>query len=241
MPESRQVTEDMFELYAQEDLHPALKPYIGQAVGMEVLRHPLVYSVPYSPIYNRMINGSYRHKLQMLEQALEQGDVSRYVFLHERPYRVRAFRDWLAKASTDQLSDSEYWSTLADIWADTENSWQDHELWHALFSTERGGREAFMNPDECEAWGKLPTQLEVYRGTSEEHYGEGFSWTLDESRATWFAKRFHLEDGGPTSTPVVVKGTVRKSDIIGLLLGRNEDEVVALPLHVGHMSITRLR
>lgn len=66
---------------------------------------------------------------------------------------------------------------------------------------------------------KLPETFLVYRGLMEGAKKEALSWTLDISKATWFAKRFNNKGK-------VYKALCNKKDILVYLSCRNEDEIV---------------
>jgi len=55
---------------------------------------------------------------------------------------------------------------------------------------------------------------------------DGFSWTLDEEKARWFAARSSME------TPLLARGTVSRRDVFAYLSGRGEQEIVCLPENV---------
>lgn len=63
--------------------------------------------------------------------------------------------------------------------------------------------------------------IPIYRGTSVNNY-RGLSWTLEQKKAEWFAKRFPIGD----SKRYVFDGKIRKKDIIAFFNDRNEKEVV---------------
>ena len=78
----------MPDMFDSEELNPELQEYLDCEAGFTCIRHPLVYSIMHVPPLNKLMNQSLGHKKQMLSEALEKGDWSRVVFLHERPYRV---------------------------------------------------------------------------------------------------------------------------------------------------------
>ena len=74
-------------LSRQEDLHPDLQPYVAEGEDWLALRHPVMYSVPYIPSFNALINQQYIFKKQHVQEAFDEGSWNRYIFLHERPAR----------------------------------------------------------------------------------------------------------------------------------------------------------
>ncbi len=198
-----------------------LSEYYSEA-QWPMIRHPLVYAVPYFDTEEeaKRLNSMLATKQKLVSEAMGEGRWSAYIFLHERPWRVHAFLE-----IQDNLTDKQYWPLLREVWMDTESVYAHHmEWWELLTTSERRCRHLFMNPAERSAFLKLPEEIEIYRGTAEEEKDSnylGFAWTLDKGRATWFATRFNR--GGKS---VLVTATVKKADCIGLLLSRNEDEIV---------------
>jgi hypothetical protein len=216
------------EFYGKEELHEELKKYIFEAdfIG-QVLQHPLVYQVPYSPQFNKMVNKQFEFKKNKLEQAIENKDWDNYIFMHERPYRIEAFQ-----AIEENLSNKEYWSTLKSIFVDSENIYQNFNDWENLFYSERDCKEYFMSEDNKLAFDELPEELIIYRGFVNDDGENSFSWSLDIEKAIWFANRFSKGE-----EYYVAKATVNKKDIIGYTNDRNEEEIVVLPEHLNILKV----
>lgn len=201
----------------QEDLsailHPDLVPFLEQdgALGPQ-LRHPLVYQVPF--FSNGSANAFYEQKIKALEEALKKKDYTQFVYLYERPYRLEIF-----KQVTNNLTDTQYWSLLSSIWVDTENQWQNLEQWKKLLSANRPNRHYLMDESEVQLLNSLPEFVKIYRGCQKGLNENGLSWTLKESKAKFFAKRFSKEG-------IVLEREIPKSDIIAVLTGRGESEVI---------------
>jgi hypothetical protein len=88
------------------------------------------------------------------------------------------------------------------------------------------------------AFDALPENVTIYRGTVEaEGDNYGICWTLDRERAVFFAAehgRFRRTD----SPPVVLRAVVRRDDLSGVFLERDESEVLVLPERVGQITAT---
>lgn len=208
-------TEEKFaELIKQtkEPLHPDLVPYLEDGELGPQLRHPLVYQIPLWS--NGHANYFYEQKKQDLIQAVMHRKYNQIVFLHERPYRLDAFK----KIAAD-LPDEKYWSLLSSIWTDTENAWQNLEDWRTLFGSDRPKRQSLMDWDEQLALSSLADTVTIYRGCEKGINEDGISWTLKRDKAEWFANRFS-KDG------IVLEKQISKSDIIAVFTGRNEFEVI---------------
>ena len=210
-----QINETIERLLAEanEPLHPDLVPYFESdgALGAQV-RHPLVYQVPLWS--NGSANAYYLQKKKDLEIALAEKNFNRVVYLHERPYRLQAFTQ-----ISHHLSDTKYWSILSGIWTDTENQWQNLEQWKELLSANRSSRHYLMDESEVQLLNSLPELVTIYRGCVKGLNENGLSWTLDKAKAEFFANRFSKEG-------IILEREIPKSDIIAVLTGRGESEVI---------------
>lgn len=211
--------EELFQ--TQEELHPELQKYIGDTgVLGPVLKHPLVFGVPYTPLMNAMYNEQLKCKQCYLEEATTKGDWSHYIWLHERPYRVEAFLK-----IKDNLTDEQYWNLLAEIWIDTENQWQYKQWFMHLMTARASGREHLMHDDERELYNQLPDEFMIYRGYTPRYQRNkmGLSWTLSSWKARWFARRYNNKQGK------VAVVSVKKANVLAVFKRRGELEVAILP------------
>lgn len=67
--------------------------------------------------------------------------------------------------------------------------------------------------------------LHVYRGIGEMSTENGFSFTLDEDTAYFFAERF----SGNGDTAYIIEADVYKKDVIEYITDRDEEEILVLP------------
>jgi hypothetical protein len=81
-----------------------------------------------------------------------------------------------------------------------------------------------MNGYERNYLKKLPRTLTIYRGYRYRN-ADGWSWTLDQKKAMWFANRLEVLGGKPK----VATGKVKKSDVIAYFSRRKEKEIVVDP------------
>ncbi|MDE2095761.1 MAG: hypothetical protein KGL39_00770 [Patescibacteria group bacterium] len=218
------VSESLTELWKrQEELHLELSLCIedDDRLNWPVLKHPLVFAVPYASEMNAIYNAQLEHKKQALIEAKKDKEWSSYVFLHERPYRFQAF-----SKIQNNLTDVDYWDLLGGIWTDSENLWQIPQL-SQLLECSRPKQEHFMDQTERQFLNDLPDEFVVYRG----HQGRnrrGWSWSLSAGKAAWFVRRF----AGIYRDGKVARGLVKKEDVIGFLNGRHEFEIVVPPTKV---------
>lgn len=213
-----QLPPELLDLVAMknEDLHEDLVPWVEEGPLGPALKHPLVYQV--LALNNGLANRIYADKLEALERCERESDGYNYVFLHERPYRLNAF----VKAMTMDLFDDP-WPTLGTVWIDSENIWENGDVWRMLLTAHPDGPRSMMDDRDRAAYDALPDVITVYRGASRGQNESGLSWTLDRFRAEWFATRLGASD------PVLIRGSVTKEYVIAHFLGRGEDEIVVLP------------
>ncbi len=197
-----------------------------------MMRHPLLYSVPYIPALNRILNIQFLAKKSAIVEAEATNNWTRFLILHERPWRGEAFAS-IAK----RLTDTEYWTELSWLWQDSENIPENPDLWDRLLRSTRPEREQMMSADERAALAALPEELVIYQGHTSVRE-DGWSYTTQRSVAEWFARRFSdLESGAP----IVTTASVSKENVVAYLLGRGEYEILTDPSDVTITSTKRLR
>ncbi|MBZ5653552.1 MAG: hypothetical protein LAO18_24085 [Acidobacteriia bacterium] len=200
------------------ELHPDLRSYVyyPPVFGCIGISHPLEHDPGAGGMSPAVINWRYAAMQAQAAQAIKERDWSSYIFTHSKPYRVGAFMDVM-----DDMTDREYWSELAAVWIGSENTHQNHWDWRRLFASTRGEREYFMNAGEREFFAALREKITIYRG---HHRGNkvGWAWTLSEEKAKFFANRLGARLKGGKIREI----TINKSDAIGYLNGREEQEIV---------------
>lgn len=208
-----------------EPLNPELLSYLRQdPVLGEVLKHPLVYSVPYHAMLAKWTNAMLAQKTVAIEEASRKQDWHRVVFLHERPWRIDAF-----SRHASQMTDEQYWSLLGQIYTDSENVAENFELWGAMLCAARPQREAMMAEQEHAVLKALPAEVEVFRGDIRRTPSD-YSWTLDRDVAHWFAERTARMENRRCA--LVLTGRLCKEDVLAYKDNRSEKEIIALPQHV---------
>jgi hypothetical protein len=165
----------------------------------------------------------YQRKKEMLKQAKRDHNFFEYVFLHERPYRVRIFHSEVLEWD---ISKQDFWWLFKDVWLDSENIFENRILWHSLLKTHRDEPQLMMNEDERETLESMPDKLTIYRGGIDD---KGFSWTLNKDTAKWFAKRWDKHNYYPISVPSVFEKEINKVDVLAYLDDRNEEEILYIP------------
>jgi len=196
----------------KETLHPELRPFVRPGPLGDMIHHKLVIELIFMPEHCAYINRFYEQKKHQLLEAFQNQDFIRWVFLHERPYRLQAFQD-----VAEQLSPTDYEALLAQIWIDTENAYEMVNDWECIW--ENIEKTIFDGIDAETRFQNLPERIRIRRGTSGDR-DEWMSWTLDAKIAMKFANRF--------GKGKVVWGWIDKSDVKAFFTGRGEEEIVAL-------------
>lgn len=206
-----------------EPLRPELLPYVEESETWgQMLRHPLVYMVPF--ILPGMANRALEYKQQALIKAQDDGDWHTVVFLHERPYRLRALIDYVTGRDEDgdiiPLANvpAVHHDLVAAVWVDSENIEQNMDDWRALF---RNGESIWIGTlEERAQFESLPTiehingpMIRAWRGGS---VGD-WSWTTDVEIARFFSRRSGLPVRGHL---------IPKADVFGYLTRRGESELL---------------
>lgn len=221
---------------SEESLHPDLVPYVEESEQFgPMLRHPLVYQVV--GINAGLANRAYEEKKKALADFEERKRWYSWVFLHERPYRVRALLELME--AHGEIPIMEFARLAGDVWTDSENIHQMQDEWEAVFDAlsstyiPDGGRRipdwvrrGVMVEEDLPTFEALAETLTVYRGFKTGLNESGLSWTLEKKVAVWFAKRF--AEIFPDNPPGVFTGVVDKDDVIAYFDAghRGEKEIV---------------
>ena len=196
-----------------------------------VLQHPLLHLVGVKMEGAAWVN----HLVQTAEEAAQRALADErwldYVLLHEPPYRVAVFAKLARK-----LSDAVYWKSLGELYIYTENIWQRKRQLARLFASDRPHRKQLMSAYERRYLAGLPNRLTIYRGSQSKRI-QGWSWTLDEKKAHWFANRWARLNFGK---PHIATGKAKKSDVIAYFSRRKEKEIIIDPSKVKIVQIGKV-
>jgi hypothetical protein len=199
------------------ELHEDLLPYLELGKPFDMLRHPLYYSVPYLKGMNDMINEQYVARKKYVAKLLVEKKYYEFIFMHEKPCRLDSFL-----SVCKLLQPSDYWDILRDIWTNSENIWQNKDVWARLLNAKIPDRHLFMESDDAEYLAKLPNQIIVYRGCIEGRNEDGMSWTIKKEIATRMSKRYFAKNG------IVITKVINKTEVFAYLSSRNEHEIILL-------------
>lgn len=205
-------------LNRKEDLCESLKPYLENNGKFDLIRHPLVYSIPHYSHLNALVNKQLEIKEKSAKELLENNKYFSFVFLHEKPHRMNAFIEVKSK-----LNDKEYWEMALAVWTNSENIWQNRDDWKKLLKDKKRieTKHLFMSEDDRKVFDKLPETFTVYRGYHENRNEFGYSYTLDESIAKRFSKGHRL-------VGKVYTRTVNKSEVFAYTNERSEKEIIII-------------
>lgn len=211
-----------------EDLHPDLVPWVEESGSFgPMLRHPLVYQVP---LYNAGVaNRVFAGKKARIETHAEAGDWHTVVFMHERPYRLKAFIDYCTGYDGEtgeilpltEYVNEEYRALAADVWVDSENINQNLDEWRALIAQPGDYPTGLWlgTEDERAAFEALPWDeddcIQAWRGGV---VGD-WSWTTSISTAQFFSR----QSGHPVRT-----ARINKAECFGYLTRRSENELLVM-------------
>ena len=183
--------------------------------GSWCIHHPLCVQPFIDPDRCALWNRQFLEVKKGVERAAADGDWDGYVFWHCRGYRFDAF-----KRIARRLGFVDYWKLLCRVWIDSENIHQHYADWVRMWNACHPEKHRVMDDEEQAALARLPKTINVWRGIGERG-GPGLSWTLNRNRAMWFAYR------AVDNKPRLLHGKVLRRNVHALLLGRNEDEIVA--------------
>lgn len=205
-------------LNRKEDLCEGLKPYLENNGKFDLIRHPLVYSIPHYSHLNALVNKQLEIKEKSAKELLENKKYFSFVFLHEKPHRMNAFVE-----VKNNLNDKEYWEMALAVWTNSENIWQNRDDWKKLLKDKKRieTKHLFMSEDDRKVFDKLPETFTVYRGYHENRNEFGYSYTLDKDIAKRFSKGHRL-------VGKVYTRTVNKSEVFAYTNERSEQEIIII-------------
>lgn len=201
-----------------ERLEPELHEYVDVGPFGPMLKHPLCYTHLLTLLDARLPTplDIIKQKRDSIREAVAKARWHAVLWLHERAYRCQALHKlWIEHA----LHPGIVGPLCADVWVDSENIGECLPFWADFYREVPA--ECWMSHDDRNVWAALPEEITVYRGVC--HDG-GYSWTLNEDTAKWFAQR-----GLNDSTGEVIEKTVPKAETFAYLGGRGEDEVLIIP------------
>jgi len=227
LPEAARETMESFIKGSENpaELHPDLQEclYEDDDFGWAI-KHPLLFSLPHNSFMNEYVNKVYEQKREYVDEKMAERNYGAVVWIHERAYRIGAFME-----IQGALTDRRYWDLLGQVWTDSENIWQNYPIWALAFDAKRADRWALMSQKEDRKWLRYARRnkgpIVIHRGYAHSTGPRGMSWTLDYSKAEWFANRWQGVNG--RDTPRVATAKVQAADVYAYFTNRGEEEIVA--------------
>jgi hypothetical protein len=207
------------EVYSDdEELLPELKASIidGDLFNRKSIQHPLVVGDT-GMMPNSYYNKQLIRKQEKLKEFEKDKEFECYLFLIEKPFRVKFFSD-LVKHNKIKKFSKKYWRILSSLWTGSENIFQNKELWDDLLK-DKTNSHFFMSKKDLNFFNSLENEFIVYRGYT--HWENGYSYTLDKEKAVWFANRFG-QNGK------VKEMLVKKEDVFAYTNSREENEIIII-------------
>jgi hypothetical protein len=171
---------------------------------------------------------------------LRKGDFDEYLNTFDSHKRFPQFVKIVPR-----LSPAQFWKLLADVWTNSEVIKPDERTWLRFFQSKRKGRKFLMTPKEHKALAKLPDEIEIWRGCGHKDGVRGLSWTLERTRAAWFAvyacggRRGLFAPKLRGRTLIVAKAVCSKTDVLAHFLEREESEIIVNPKNVKVLQLFR--
>jgi hypothetical protein len=222
-----------------------------------VLSHPFYHQVLYTPFMHEWANRSMEQKERVIKDKITDRQVTEIVWLYERPYRAN-YIHWLWSAVngdtwedppgfpsewdpliiplTDAINQQyeadcrPFWNKARSVWTDNENIWQEVDKWYDLWF-DQSDASVWMDSHNQERYSELPKKVEIWRGDCNDG---GWSYSLDQNIAEFFAKRPYNEPTGE-----VVRLEVPKDLVYCFIGDRGEEEVILLEEDLSDFELER--
>ena len=157
-------------------------------------------------------------------------EASRFLFRHfDKPERFEALM-----RLRSVLSPSDFYRLFGDIWINSESLYMHQDAIREALTNPPAAHIYMMEPEEREMYDRVPEITTIYRGCWADNQ-ESWSYTLNEQRATWFARRCPYD-----GQPLLVTAQVKRTDIIAFFTRRGEEEVVVDPDDIQITDVKRL-
>jgi len=217
----------------KEPLRPDLRKFLDQYGPLgATLRHPLLVQQGVDEERAAWINWFIDYKQKKMERLREKGDWFGVLGGYETAFLVHGF-----VKEIEHFDDATYWKALAEVWTMQEQLWPNRKLLLDLLRSPRPKRDKLMTTSELRSHAKLPDTVNIHRGYVGQR-GKGLSWTIDEDKAIWFAKRFAMIEG--QGKPRLISGVAKKIDVLAYFTRREEAEIVIDPEKVKRQKKTEL-
>jgi len=158
--------DDVLDLFkSPEALHPDLRSHFRDGPVGKMLHHPLIINVITLPGHHKADNMMYLHRKEEAEQSWHKKYWSRYVFLHERPYRAEALQRVLFEGGLP-FHQQVTWQLIKAVWIDSENVHEHDQFWTSTWNKAKS--ELTLDAKEQVAFDELPNMVPVWHGLERE-------------------------------------------------------------------------
>jgi len=206
-----------------------LKPFVTRNGW---INHPLIIEMP--PWRPTQVNRRFAKKSKQAEELWSRKDYRRYVYLHERDFRLGALEKILG-GSRKEL-DPDIAKLVGEVWIDSENIHQDRTRWRRVWCSLKTPESA-MSADDVAALAAQSDPLTVFHGVPHPRNDKlSLSWTTDRDGAVAVARRFPTEG----DSLLLMSGQVAKKNIFAYFAGRKNSEVVVLPRYIKNRKEERI-
>ena len=127
----------------------------------------------------------------------------------------------------------EFWPLFHEFWSACDNTWRWGERFLRLMQR-NGDARPFMDQDQTEFLGRLPNEVQVFRGCSRSRVNM-ISWTTDREVAEDFAAG-HRSIRVPEA--VVASAVIQKDLIVTVILDRQEAEILLDPMQLQNVAVS---
>ena len=184
---SRLLQERVFKTKDFPPLIPELQEHLVKDEIRQMIHHPLLVTFHHDQD-NAYLNKLIEVRKKILGRHIANEKISSYLVIHERPYRLEALIEAL-HSWWNPASEKEYWDQVGWVYTDTEFLYHSMDQWKYLLFGGAGylNNNLMMDDEEKEKYDSLPEYFTVYRGAMDP---DGYSWTLNEDKARWFASRW---------------------------------------------------
>lgn len=193
-----------------KEFHPDLVDSFEDGPLGLMIKHPLIVDIMPLP---QLVNPRYEQQKKRAEEALLSGDIERYIWTHERPFRLMYLSTLFTSGQIDRV---QLKKVLPSVWSDAEPA--DELEWEYLF--QEAGFCSDATSDELEALSG--SSVDLWRGGNISDF-PGLAWSLRRETAEFFAKRFNA------SYPTLWRARAKFNDVYAYIVGRSEAEVVIAP------------
>ncbi|MBS1623431.1 MAG: hypothetical protein JST83_05390 [Bacteroidetes bacterium] len=124
-----------------------------------------------------------------------------------------------------------YWYALRETHIASDNRYKYRREFKEAFSVNEPHRISLMNNRERQWLLELPDKIDIYRGMTVDELinGDyGISWTLDKTKAEWFAFEYGRNFDTNHLPKTVHHLVIDKSEVVAFLGGRREHEIIYL-------------